>query len=488
MMKKITAFCLALSAFLLGGVSQNNYNSVIAESPVAFMENTETYTFGEEDYNENGTLKHFTPYFIAEHSETGNAVNWEDYWVSDFEKGTLSTDYTFAEDETGKVIEMYAGNAAYLTLNTRKYQYFEAVLKFKYADVDNMGWIGIAFGQTQLGCGYKNQGGGTFAFAQKEGTCTMEGENVTSLSEGVIPSIAMQEQFGSGSVQLRLRVFERDATVETLNADGSVLYSSLQISDPASNSKIPEGASYTLQDVEGYVSILSAGGYHTLESFSITPIAGDDILSEAQTQVEFNEENSLKNFLPYYTQSSASAAVGEAQEISTQWGLTEDGTLLRIDGLGLSVDGNISHLLWDEKVRYFEATIVYRNCTGNDGWIGIEFGLQSLSDRFVDKAHGAFIQRNGTPTLAGVNKKTSVAYEEGAVKNYNSLGWHTFRLRVTASKVEYFLDDMTTPVYTTQVSSVQEGNLGIFSTGLAQLELRSFSLNRLNGNGVLLDE
>ena len=486
-MKKFVACCLVLSSLLLSGVSQNIRMSVTAEDSVVYTGNTETYTFDKEEYNDNGTLKYFTPYFIAEHGETGKEVNWEGYWASNFDKGTLTTDYTFAEDDAGKAIEMYAGNASYLTLNTRKYQHFEAVLTFKYADFENMGWIGITFGQTQVGYGYKATGGGTFAFAQKEGTCTMEGETVTALSEGVIPSAATQEKFSSGSVQLRLRVFGTDATVETLNEDGSVLYGSLQISDPNSNTKIPEGGSYTLQDVEGYVSILSAGGYHTIESFSITPIEGDSALSEAQTQVQFNEEDSLKNFLPYYTQSSALGAAGEAQEISSQWGLTEEETLLRIDGLGLSVDGSISHLYWNEKIRYFEATIVYRNRTGNDGWIGIEFGLQSLSDRFIETAHGAFIQRNGTPTLAGVNKKTTVAYEEGsAPKNYNSLAWHTFRLRVTTGKVEYFLDDMTTPSYTTQLSSVQEGYLGIFATGLAQLEIRSFSLNRLDGNGVLI--
>ena len=346
--------------------------------------------------------------------------------------------------------------------------------------------FGITFGQTQVGYGYKAAGGGTYAFAQKEGTCTMDGETVTGLSESAVPSAATQEKYRNGSVQLKLRVFGTDATVETLSADGGTVYGSLKISDPTSNTKIPSGSTYGLQDVEGYVSIMSAGGYHTIESFSITPIKGNAIANEAQGQVEYKEEDLRKNFLAYYTQASATSATGEVQDISSQWGLTEEGTLLRIDGLGLSVDGNISHLLWDEKVRYFEATVVYRNRTGNDGWIGIEFGLQAMGDRFIDKAHGAFIQRSGTPTLAGVNKKTSVTYEEGTAKNYSSLGWHTFKLRVTASKVEYFLDDMATPLYTTQLTSVQEGYLGVFSTGLAQLEVRSFSLNRLNANGVVI--
>lgn len=484
-MKKMIAGCLVLSCLMLGGIAQQRPVSVRAED-VVYTGTTETYTFTKDDYNNNGTLKHFTPYFVSSHSEEGTEVNWEDYWVSDFSEGTLTTDYKFAEDDAGNPIEMYAGNAVSLMLNTKTYQYFEAVLKFKYADLKNTGWIGITFGQTQVGYGYKKSGGGTYAFAQKEGTCTMEGENVTGLSEGIIPSATTQEQFRNDSLQLRLRVFGRDATVETLNEDGSVRYASLTISDPTSNTKIPNGSSYSLQDAEGYVSILSAAGYHTIESLSITPIAGDEIVSNAQTQVEFKDENSLKNFTPYYTKSSAANAVGEAQEFSSQWGLTQDGTLLRIDGLGTSVDGNVSHLFWNQKVRYFEATIVYRNRTGNDGWIGIEFGLQALSDRFVERAHAAFIQRSGTPTLAGVNKKTSVTYEEGAAKNYSSLGWHTFRLRVTANRVEYFLDDMTSPLYTTQITAVLEGYLGVFSTGLSQLEIRSFTLDKLNASGSLI--
>lgn len=452
----------------------------------ASLEESATYTFTEEDYNENGTLKYFTPYFVERHNAAGRQVNVEDYWRSNFTVDTLSTEYEFSKDEEGFPIKMSEGNGVYLTLNTRQYYAFEAELTFHYLDGDHRGWIGLVFGQMVPGCGYNMTGGGAFAFAQAQGTCTAAGKTVSALSEGKKPADDAQIRYRSNNITLKLRVEgDGDLTMETWNADGSERYARLVLSDSELNTR----GSQSLTDSEGYLSILSAGGYHAIQSLKVTPLAVETAAPDAQLVVSFREEGALEKFTPVYTQSNASGSAGTLLDAEEQWALTEDGTLLRIDGLGVSVDGNISALVLNEKFRYFEATLVYRNRTGNDGWIGFEFGLDTPADRFIDAAHGMFVQMAGIPTLAGLHMTTPGPYEEGAAPpNFSTIGWHTLKLRVTENCIELYIDDLQSPARTTKLDEVREGYLGIFSTGLSQAEFRSLSVNRLNADGTIAGE
>jgi uncharacterized protein YjdB len=200
----------------------------------------------------------------------------------------------------------------------------------------------------------------------------------------------------------------------------------------------------------------------------------------------FNSASVLEDFTANYVRNDSDPLAGN-EDFQNHWELTEDGTAIRtnLDSMANS-DENISSLYLKGKTfSNFEATLIYRNLDDEYGWVGVSSGSISKTSRFMDDGQGLFVQREGVATIWG--NKIGGPFEQSAPK-YDTTSWHALKVRVVGKTVKMYVDDLINPVFIKTLEiNPQPGEIGIFTSGRAKFEIKSFSVKYLSNEGDIID-
>ncbi|MGZ0656015.1 hypothetical protein ACWPKS_10470 [Coraliomargarita sp. W4R72] len=207
--------------------------------------------------------------------------------------------------------------------------------------------------------------------------------------------------------------------------------------------------------------------------------------SELREKNDFTFDNStldliVSSFDAYYY---AALETGCKINLEEHWYLTGEETLREMDGLGPAVHSSFNCLfLKDQTVDNFELVMRYRNVTGNDGWIGILFGVADSpssynTPSFVGRAHAAFMQRGGRATYKGVG--FSSFFQTDYIPDYGLDEWHSLRIVVRDRQLEMYVDDSDAPALSKTINQPHEGKIALFSSGRAQAEIQYLAIQPL---------
>ena len=199
----------------------------------------------------------------------------------------------------------------------------------------------------------------------------------------------------------------------------------------------------------------------------------------------FNDEQAFTDFRANYVRNANDSLAGN-EDITEHWELTENNSLIRTNIDMGGPDQNVASLyLKNHTFSNFEATLVYRNTTGAQGWIGINSGNRLENKRFIDDGQGFFIQREGIATIWGAN--IGGPYES-LVPSYNLTDWHVLKVKVIGKEIFMYVDDLVNPIFTKTLDVLpQTGEIGIMTSGSAPMEIKSLTVKYLDETGNPLD-
>lgn len=199
----------------------------------------------------------------------------------------------------------------------------------------------------------------------------------------------------------------------------------------------------------------------------------------------FNDEQTFNEFRANYVRNASDSQAGN-EEFTEHWELTDNNSLIRTNFDVGGPDENVASLyLKNHTFSNFEATLVYRNTTGAQGWIGINSGNRLENKRFIDDGQGFFIQREGIATIWG--KDIGGPYEK-LVPSYNLKDWHVLKVKVVGNEVYMYVDDLVNPVFTKTLDVLpQVGEIGVMTSGSAPMEIKSLAIKYLDEAGNPLD-
>lgn len=199
----------------------------------------------------------------------------------------------------------------------------------------------------------------------------------------------------------------------------------------------------------------------------------------------FNATTLTDYFTANYVRSENDPEAGN-EDFSEHWNFKENSIIRTGLNPGAASDRDIASIYLDNR-RYqnFEATLIYRNNDGEYGWVGLTSGVTSRSNRFIDDGQGFFVQREGIATIWG--SKIGGPYE-AAINRYALTEWHALKVRVVNKTISMYIDDLINPVFVKTVEEKpQAGEIAVFTSGRAEFEIMSLTVNYLDDAGNIIE-
>lgn len=193
-------------------------------------------------------------------------------------------------------------------------------------------------------------------------------------------------------------------------------------------------------------------------------------------------EAGMAKLIPAFVPDNTGLGAGVEKDFSAHWELTTDGTVKRVNDISSDPSSNISTLfIKDRTFDNFEATLIYRNLTGSQGWVGFSSGNNDMSKRLMDAGQGLFVQYDGKPTIWGLGVGGP---HEIANPSYGVTDWHILKAVTYNGVIKLFIDDMQTPKLVKEFppSAIASGKLGLTTSG--SFEIKQFYTRYLRADGT----
>lgn len=257
----------------------------------------------------------------------------------------------------------------------------------------------------------------------------------------------------------------------------------IRLSSSDSNVIIAKGSSITaIADGNATIKVFNQLNMSVFDSFDVN-VSGI-ATNTGKKEYNFSSLSSLDDFRLNFV-ANVSTPGGEVANNGRYWTF-DDSTksVVRANVSNPDPADDIASILLDGTFDNYEISLIYSNPEGANGWVGVIGGQTDLTKRFQDEGYAAFVQKEGYPTIWGLQTN---GISENRNVSYDKTAWHILKVKVYNGTIEVFVDDLNNSLLKKSYgSSIKKGRCGVFASG-EEIKIKTLSFAYLDKNGTEME-